>query len=169
MTRAFGTFGGRKVQKNMKVYIGSDHRGFKLKESLKKYLYENGIEHEDLGAYELDLSDDYPIYAERVANKVVEELDSANEAMGIVICGSGVGVDIAVNKFDKIRAGLGINSEQVKNARLDDDINILAIAADETSQDQAMEMVETFIETEFDPSEKHNRRLKEIEEIEQNS
>ncbi|OGH54278.1 MAG: hypothetical protein A3G15_00950 [Candidatus Levybacteria bacterium RIFCSPLOWO2_12_FULL_40_10] len=108
---------------NMRIFIGADHRGFKLKEDIKKYFYENGIESEDLGAYELDPKDDYPIYAERVAQKVSVEIKNANasaqralarrEARGILLCGSGVGVDIVANKFEHIRSGLGINTEQV--------------------------------------------------------
>ena len=151
----------------MKIYIGSDHRGFKLKEEIKKYFYENGIEYEDLGAYELDPKDDYPIYAERVSNKVSESIKEAKNSRGILLCGSGVGVDIVANKFEGIRSGLGINTEQVAQARRDDDINVLAIAADEANEAQARKMVKAFIETEFEPSGKHTRRLKEIEEIEE--
>lgn len=150
----------------MKVYIGADHRGFKLKEVVKKYLYEKGIEHEDLGAYEFDPKDDYPIYAERVAEKISNAVDNAEDARGILLCGSGVGVDIVANKFDNIRSGLGINAEQVAQARRDDDINVLAIASDEAPEQVAREMVGAFLETEFEPSEKHTRRLNEIEEIE---
>ncbi|MBI4092114.1 MAG: RpiB/LacA/LacB family sugar-phosphate isomerase [Candidatus Levybacteria bacterium] len=150
----------------MKIYIGADHRGFKLKEEIKKYFYENGIEYEDLGAYELDPDDDYPIYAERVSNKVSQDLNNANDARGILLCGSGVGVDIVANKFEHIRSGLGINAEQVKSARRDDDVNVLAIASDETPEQVAREMVKAFLETEFEPSKKHTRRLKEIDEIE---
>ncbi len=150
----------------MRIFIGADHRGFKLKESLKKWLYENGIEYEDLGAYELDPNDDYPVYAERISHNVSESIKNADDARGILICGSGVGVDIVANKFEGIRAGLGINSEQVTAARRDDNVNVLAIAADETGNEGAAAMLESFIKTDFEPSEKHIRRLKEIEEIE---
>ena len=153
----------------MLIYIGADHRGFKLKENIKKYFYEKGLEYEDLGAYELDPKDDYPIYAERVAEKISGALDSAEDGRGILICGSGVGVDIVANKFEGIRSGLGMNVGQVKSARRDDDINVLAIPADETSEDTARDMVKSFLETEFEPSEKHTRRLDEIEKIEQES
>ena len=138
----------------------------KLKESLKKYFHEIGIEYEDLGAYELDPKDDYPVYAERVAQKVSQEIKNANPAQGILLCGSGVGVDIVANKFDGIRSGIGINAQQVRSARHDDDINVLAIAADETQENEAHEMIKAFLETEFEPSAKHTRRLKEIEDIE---
>ena len=153
----------------MRIYIGSDHRGFNLKEEIKKYFYETGVEYEDLGAYELDPLDDYPIYAERVSHKVSEEIKNANESRGILLCGSGVGVDIVANKFEHIRSGLGINAEQIRSARRDDNINVLAIAADETDEKLTREMVKAFIETEFETSEKHTRRLNEIEEIENES
>ena len=154
------------MNRTMKIYIGADHRGFNLKESLKKYFHENGIEHEDLGAYEFHASDDYPIYAERVSHKVSEGIKQAEDPRGILICGSGVGVDIVANKFEGIRSGLAINRKQVESARKDDDINVLAIAADETDESKAREMVRTFLETEFESSKKHIRRLNEIEEIE---
>lgn len=153
----------------MRIYIGADHRGYKLKESLKKYFYENGVEYEDLGAYELDPADDYPIYAERVSTKVSESLKEAAEARGILICGSGVGVDIVANKFEGIRSGLGINVGQVKAARHDDDINILAIPSDFVGKEEGVKMTEAFLEAEFEPSEKHTRRLQEIDEIEKGS
>lgn len=151
----------------MRVFIGADHRGFKLKEALKQWLYKNGLEFEDWGAETFDPNDDYPIFAEKVAGKVSESLKKTKDTRGIVICGSGVGVDIVANKFEGVRSGLGMNVEQVMTARRDDDINILALASDETSENEAKEMVKVFLETEFEPSEKHTRRLKEIEDIEQ--
>ena len=151
----------------MKIYIGADHRGFKLKEEIKKYFYEHGIEYEDLGAYELDPADDYPIYAERVSHKVWQGLKEAQDPKGILICGSGVGVDIVANKFEGIRSGLGMNVGQVKSARRDDDINILAIPSDFVDKEGAIQMAEAFLNTEFDNLERHARRINEIEEIEE--
>src|SRR3990167_2156290 len=107
----------------MKIYLGADHRGFQLKEELKQFL-ETNYDVEDCGAFEKIESDDYTDFAIKVAEKV-----SSNEgSRGIVICGSGVGVDITANKFPKIRCGLGINREQIKAARNDDDVNVLALA-----------------------------------------
>ncbi len=148
----------------MKVYIGSDHRGFALKENLKQWLVENNFEHEDVGAHELDPSDDYPVYAGKVAEKVASEPENAR---GIVICGSGVGVDIVANKFNGVRAGLGMNVQQVSSARRDDDINVLALASDEINEQTAKEMIKTFLETKFDQAERRTRRLEEIKDIEQ--
>lgn len=150
----------------MKIYIGADHRGFKLKEEIKKYFYEKGIEYEDLGAQTFDPNDDYPMYAGKVAEKVTQSRNSVEDARGVVICGSGVGVDIVANKFEGIRCGLAVTPGQVKAARADDNINVLALAADTTESGQAIELLKTFVETGFDPSQKHTRRLNEIQEIE---
>ncbi len=150
----------------MKIYIGADHRGFKLKEELKTWLIENKIAGEDVGAFEYDPNDDYPVFAEKVAKSVSDDFGrNQKNTRGIVICGSGVGVDVVANKFKHIRSGLALSVDQVKKARLDDNINILAIAADYVNKDETRGMVKAFIETEFESSEKHTRRLKEIEEI----
>ncbi len=162
----------------MIIFIGADHRGFELKDKLKNWLSQNGHQVEDVGAESLDMDDDYPKYAEAVAQRVSvsdtptdynpTEQEGAQARRGIVICGSGVGVDIVANKFDGIRSGLGINSDQIKSARVDDDINILAIAADSTDESTAIEMVKVFIETDFETAERRTRRLNEIKEIEKN-
>ncbi len=150
----------------MKVYIGADHRGFKLKEELKIWLIEKKNTVEDVGAFEYDSDDDYPLFAEQVAKNVAADFDrNIKDTRGILICGSGAGVSIVANKFKHIRSALAVNKEQIRRARLDDDINVLSIAADYTNEDKAKEIVKAFIETEFEPSEKHTRRLKEIEEI----
>lgn len=143
------------------IYLAADHRGFQLKEKIKQWLIKWGYDHEDLGAFELDPADDYPVYAKKVAESIVE-LDDR----GILICGSGVGVDEVANKFDGIRSGLAISKEQIKSARNDDNINVLALAADFISEDEAKEIVKTFLDTEFADEERFNRRLKEIGDIE---
>ncbi|HVZ12126.1 MAG TPA: RpiB/LacA/LacB family sugar-phosphate isomerase [Patescibacteria group bacterium] len=151
----------------MKIFIGADHRGFELKEELKDFLKELEYSVEDLGAHTLDPNDDYPVYAKKVAEAVLEAgKEKSKIVRGIVICGSGVGVDIVANKIDGIRAGLGINAEQIESARRDDDINVLSIAANQTSISNAREMVKAFIDTEFDTAERRARRLKAIDDIE---
>jgi ribose 5-phosphate isomerase B len=144
------------------IFIAADHRGFQLKEKVKQWLTEWGYDHEDLGAFELDSTDDYPQYAKKVAENIVE-----TEDRGILICGSGVGVDEVANKFDGIRSGLAINKEQIYSARNDDNINVLALASDFTSEDEAKEIVKTFLDTEFADEERFNRRLKEVGDIEE--
>jgi len=150
----------------MRVYIGADHRGFKLKEELKTWLSENKISIKDLGAFEYDPNDDYPLFAQDVAKNVGADLLENLESRGIVICGSGVGVDIVANKFKHIRSGLALNVKQVKEARKDDDINILAIPSDFVSEEEAKEIVKIFLKTPFSKEEKKTRRLSEIEKIE---
>lgn len=149
----------------MKIYLGADHRGFTLKEKLKKWIEKHDISHEDLGAPSLDLNDDYTLYAEKVASVVADE----NNARGVLLCGSGVGVDVVANKFDGVRASIGKNEAQVKAGRADDDMNILVIAADYTNEADATKMLRAFLDTDFSSNERHKRRLDEISRIEQNN
>ena len=144
------------------IYLAADHRGFPLKEKVKQWLTQWGYEHEDMGAFELDLTDDYPVYAKKVAESMVEIDDR-----GILVCGSGVGVDEVANKFDGIRSGLAINKEQIYAARNDDNINVLALASDFIAEEEAKEIIKTFLDTEFADEERFNRRLKEVGEIEE--
>jgi len=145
------------------IFLGSDHRGYHLKEQIVLWLRQWSLDFEDLGNNELDESDDYVDFATKVAKKVSAH---EKESVGIVICGSGVGVDITVNKFFKIRGGLGFSSQQIKMARRDDDVNILALPADFLSYRKAKKIVEVFLKTEFDKNTGHARRIKKILKIE---
>src|SRR3989304_7052651 len=110
----------------MLIFIGSDHRGFRLKEILKQFLAREGYEVVDKGNAVYDEKDDYPDFAKEVAGGV-----NADPGLrrGILICGSGVGVDVVANRFPRVRSGLAISSDQVFAARHDDDINVLSLAA----------------------------------------
>ncbi len=149
----------------MKIYLGSDHRGYFLKEKIAKWLYDAKYDYFDVGAQSLELGDDYTKYASEVASLVANE----KIGRGIVLCGSGVGVDVVTNKFDGIRASVGKNEEQIKAGRKDDDMNILVIAADYTDEYETKDMVKAFLETKFGGKERYKRRLKEIEKIEANN
>ncbi|QQS39150.1 RpiB/LacA/LacB family sugar-phosphate isomerase [Candidatus Woesebacteria bacterium] len=149
----------------MTIYLGTDHRGYKLKENIFQWLVDGGHLVEDYGAYELNPDDDYTLHAEKVASVVARE----KEAFGILLCGSGVGMAVAANKFDNIRASVGKEVDQVKAGRCDDDLNILVIAADFTSETEAKEMIETFLQTRFDGEVRHVRRLEDIKRIEANN
>ena len=149
----------------MEIYLGSDHRGFKLKEALKNWLKDLEIPTNDLGAFQINPEDDYPEIAKKVGVKVAGEKSSR----GILICGSGVGVDIAVNKIDGIRASLGKEPDQVAAGRRDDDMNVLVLASDFTTDIEAKEMVQVFLETEFSAKERFVRRLSEINKLEKNN
>ncbi len=161
----------------MKVYLGSDHRGYKLKEKVFAWLVEKDYLVEDLGAYELLPDDDFTEYAEKVASVVGEhyakiereEHELHGKIVGILFCGSGVGADIAANKFDGVRASLGKEVNQVKAGRSDDDMNILVIAADFTNTEDAKKMITTFLSTDFKGEERHLRRLEDIKRIEENN
>lgn len=144
------------------IYLGADHRGYELKEKLKEYFDELHFDYEDIGAFSPDPDDDFPEFAEKVAKKVL-----GHDDRGIVICGSGVGVAEVANKMPGIRCGLAINKEQIHAARHDDDINVLALAADYTNEEDAREIVKIFLDTEASGEEKYKRRIHEIEDIEE--
>ncbi len=149
----------------MKVYIGSDHRGFSLKEKISKWLFEWGYEFLDVGANHLNPKDDYTLYASEVASLVSKDKNSR----GILLCGSGVGVDVTANKFDGVRASIGVSANQVKAGRNDDDMNVLVIAADFTGESEVKEILEAFLKTDFSGKGRHKRRLEEIKKIEANN
>lgn len=143
----------------MTIYIGADHRGFALKEYIKKYLSVEGRAVVDCGNGEHDDSDDYPDFARAVAERVANEAG----AKGIIICGSGNGVAIAANKTRGIRAAVAMTEAQARAARSDEDANVIAIAADYTEHDEAREIIEAFLSTPFLGEERHMRRIGKIE------
>lgn len=147
----------------MKIVIGADHRGFALKEDLKMYLEALNYLVVDVGAKHLDPTDDYPDFAYPAAMLVA----TADAERGILICGSGAGVTIAANKVAGIRAVEAHSVEHIVAARNDDDANILALSSDETDSDTAREIAEAFLNTPFSGDERHQRRLDEIAEIEE--
>lgn len=153
----------------MKVFLGADHRGFALKEMLKSWLSEKGYSVVDCGNTVHDPDDDYPDFAAAVAQKVQQTASngaSIEEGRGIVICGSAMGVGITANKFKGIRCGVGINVEDVHHGRDHDDINVLGLSSDYVDPKVSLEMTKTFLETPFSKGERHVRRLKKIEKIE---
>jgi ribose 5-phosphate isomerase B len=145
------------------IYIGADHRGFNLKQNLVSWLTAWKYQFEDLGANSLEPDDDYTVYAELVAKKI----QNTPHSLGILLCGSGVGVDIVANKFDGIRSSIGKNVEQVKAGRHDDNMNVLVIAADFTSEEEAQSMIKTFLETVYVSSARYEKRLADIKKIEE--
>lgn len=145
------------------VYLGADHRGFALKESVKRYLTKVGVLFEDVGASSLEPSDDYADYGIAVAEKV-----SANpsENRGILMCGSGVGMDIVANKMKGVRSALVTEPRQAIAARNDDDTNVLVLEADTTNVETARDIVDLWLKTPFSGEERHVRRLQKIAEEE---
>lgn len=147
----------------MHVLIAADHRGFELKERLKPWLIAQGHQVTDCGSATLQPEDDYPMMSFALAEEVVKE----QKAQAILCCGSGVGASIAANKVKGARCGLGFLPQQVLAARRDDNINILALAADYVTQEAAQELIETFLATPFSEEPRYQRRLGQITQREQ--
>lgn len=145
------------------IYLGADHGGFELKEKVKKWLKEWEYEFEDLGNDRMDSEDDYPDFAIKVAKKLSRK--TAKDDMGILICRSGVGMDMTANRFTRVRCGLGCSPQQARVAKRDNNINCLALAADYTSEDDAKSIIQMFLETHFTGGEKYQRRIDKIEKI----
>lgn len=148
------------------IYLGADHRGFALKEKLKSWLAKWNYEYEDLGALEYDKNDDYPDFATAVAGTVALSLSKGENSKGVLICGSGIGVAIVANKTKGARAGTAINAKQIHDSVNDEDLNVLAISADYTSESEAREIMKTFLETKFSGAERHVRRVNKIKSLE---
>jgi ribose 5-phosphate isomerase B len=146
----------------MKIYIGTDHAGFELKEKLVPFLKELGHEVVDKGAFSFDPNDDYPDFVEPVA----EEVSKDSEARGIVLGGSGEGEGIATDKFPHVRTAVwyGGKLEPIKLSREHNDANILSLGARFISEDEAKEAVKLWLETPFSGEERHVRRINKIDE-----
>ena len=144
----------------MNIYLGADHRGFKLKQQLADYLKQSLHSVFDLGNDHYDANDDYPDYAILVAQKVSSDPENS---VGIVFCGSGVGVDVAANKFKYVRSALAFNSDQAFISRNDDNTNILSLPADFLDFEEAKKIVNIWLQTPFSGGERHKRRIKKIQ------
>jgi len=146
-----------------KIVIGSDHAGYQMKERIKKELGDQ-YEFVDLGP-DNEESVDYPIYAEKVARQVAVTPDS----QGILLCGNGVGITMAANKVHGIRAGLAYSVDSAKQARQHNNANIIATAGRSPVMDDPVEIVKAFLETDFSGDPRHERRVKEMMEIEKHN
>ncbi len=148
----------------MKIVIGADHRGFKIKEFLKKLLKERGYEIKDIGSFSED-SVDYPDFA----IKVGEEITKGEADFGILICMTGIGMEIAANKVKGIRAALCRDEEDAYLARAHNNANVLTLGAKNFENEKEIEkIVLKFLETPFEGG-RHERRIKKILQYENNS
>ncbi|MBU0616001.1 MAG: ribose-5-phosphate isomerase [Nanoarchaeota archaeon] len=146
----------------MKIVIGSDHAGYELKEHLKKAVKELGYDIEDKGTDNPDVSVDYPKFAESVAKEVA----NGKGKLGVLVCGTGMGVSIAANKVKGARAAVVYNEATAKLAREHNNANIICLGGRELSKEQGKKFVKLFIETPFSEDERHKRRIKEISDLE---
>lgn len=145
------------------LYIGADHRGYNLKEELKKFLEQKKVKFQDLGNLEYDKEDDYPDFAKKVAEKISS---NSKKDKGILICGTGIGMSIAANKFKGIRAGICLSGYMAKKAVEANDINILCLAADITDVGTSKKIIQESLKSKFKKEECYKRRLGKISEIE---
>jgi ribose 5-phosphate isomerase B len=146
----------------MKVVIASDHGGFQYKNLLLKDIRQQGYELIDLGAFNEEPSD-YPDFAELVANAILNK----EAGKGILICGSGVGVSVAANKFKGIRAGVCHDTYSAHQCIEHDDVNVLCIGQRVIGIELAREIVLAFLAATFSREERHERRIHKIDGIEE--
>ena len=139
-----------------RIFISSDHAGYKLKESIKDYLKRKKLNFKDLGPNN-DRNVDYPDYAHKVAKKV--KLDKMN--VGILVCGSGTGMNIAANKHKKIRAAQCFNIKMTKLSRLHNDANIITLGSRLITKKKALQFIDIFLNTKFDGG-RHKKRVNKI-------
>lgn len=141
----------------MKIALGADHGGYELKNQIKKHLEAKGYEILDLGTNSSD-SVDYPEYGRAVG----EAVTNCEAKFGIVVCGTGIGISIAANKVKGVRAALCTNTSMARLTREHNDANVLAIGARMVGDVLALEMVDTFLGTEFEGG-RHANRVAKIE------
>ena len=139
-----------------KIYISSDHAGYKLKEAIKLYLSKKKISFQDIGPHNNDRVD-YPDFAHKVAKKV--KIDKNN--VGILVCGSGMGMNIVANRHKNIRAAQCFNLKSTKLSRLHNDANIITLGSRLLTKKIALSCVSVFLNTKFDGG-RHLKRIKKI-------
>lgn len=136
------------------IAVGSDHGGYDLKMRVIEYLKQNNIEYKDFGCYSKD-SCDYPVFGKAVAKAVAK----GECEKGIVVCTTGIGISMAANKVKGVRCALCGDTYSAKMTRLHNDANVLALGGEIVGGNLAIDIVETFLNTEFSGEEKHIRRV----------
>jgi len=139
-----------------KIFLSSDHAGYKLKEIIKIYLDKIMIKYTDLGPFSNDRVD-YPDYAHKVAKKVKTNKNN----IGILVCGSGTGMNIAANKHKNVRAAQCFNVKSTKLSRLHNDANIITLGSRLLSKKNALKFVDVFLNTKFEGG-RHTKRIRKI-------
>ena len=139
-----------------KIFLSSDHGGFDLKECIKGFLKNNNYDFEDLGCDSLSPVD-YPDYAKALAKKLIIN----NEFRGILLCGTGIGISMAANRFSHIRAALCTNVEMASKSRKHNNANVLALGGRILKKSLAIDIVKEFLNTEFENG-RHTLRVNKI-------
>lgn len=140
------------------IAIGCDHGGYELKQEIIGYLEKEGMAYKDFGTYSTDAVD-YPDYAKPVCQAVVE----GQADKGILICGTGIGISMAANKVDGIRAALVHDVFSAEATRLHNDANVLCMGGRVVAGGLAIKITDTFLKTDFSGDERHSRRIGKIE------
>ncbi len=150
------------MEQDKKIYIGSDHAGFNAKEKIKKILEKLNYQYEDLGPNSDERSVDYPLFASKVAKTVVR-----NNSKGILVCGSGTGMQIAANKIKGVFFFFFFDKYSAQMARQDNNANILTLRARKFNSLKYKSILKAFLETQFSGQERHQRRIDEIKALEE--
>ena len=142
-----------------RIVVGSDHAGFRAKETIKKYLEGAGYPVEDVGTHSEE-SVDYPDFAKAVGERVA----SGNDSLGVVVCATGIGISIAANKVEGIRAALAHDSLTARRAREHNDANVIALGGKVVGEDEVIAIVQEFLGARFAGG-RHQRRIDKISEM----
>ncbi|WP_392452516.1 ribose-5-phosphate isomerase [Corynebacterium dentalis] len=146
----------------MRTYLGADHAGFEMKNVIKDHLTNKGLEVIDCGAHEYDANDDYPAFCIEAARRVVEDEGS----LGIVLGGSGNGEQIAANKVKGARCALAWSVETAKLAREHNKAQLIGLGGRMHSEEEALAIVDAFVEQPWSGEERHQRRIDILSEYE---
>lgn len=150
----------------MKIYLGSDHNGFDMKEDVFAYLVKRGLSVEDVGPKTLDPDDDFPQFAQVAAIKVIGDVDPDPRA--ILICGGGQGMAMAANRFRGIRASVIWDAEEARMTRNDNDCNVLCLPSRVLQREDAavwQDILDTWLHTPFADAPRYKRRNAELDEL----
>ena len=139
-----------------KIFLSSDHAGFELKEKVKSFLIDNNFEYDDLGCFSLEPVD-YPDFAKLLSKKLKDK----NDSKGILFCGTGIGISMAANRFLHIRAALCTSVEMASKSRKHNNANVLALGGRILEEKLAFEIVNEFLQTDFEAG-RHSLRVDKI-------
>ena len=146
------------------IYVASDHGGFESKNALIGYLKSKGYNVVDVGPFAYDKEDDYPDYAQKACKGII-----ATKGKGILICRTGHGMTITANKMFGIYASLCLSEESARKARVDENTNVLVLAADFTTKEEIEKIAQKWLDTDFMGEERHSRRQNKFKNIEKSN
>jgi len=148
-----------------KIYLGTDHAGFELKEAVRQMLEQDGYDVEDMGAYQFDAVDDYPDFIYPAAKMVSEDPDNS---YGMVFGGSGNGEAMLANKLPNVRCALCWDEFTIEASREHNNANMLSLGSRTMTTERALKLIKLWLATEFAGDERHVRRIDKIKHLENN-